>query len=43
MIPNLENRHNEQAGGDMDNGGEEGAALMGNAAESNLTKVAGVI
>lgn len=40
MIPNLENRQNELAGGDMD--GEEGAGLMGNA-ESNLTKVAGVV
>lgn len=43
MIPNLENRHNEQAGGDPDALGEEGAGLMGNPAESNLTKVAGVI
>lgn len=41
MIPNLENRLNDQGAGDID--GEE-AGLMGNAAaESNLTKVAGVI
>lgn len=42
MIPNLENRLNDQGVGDMDAAGEEGAGLMGNA-ESNLTKVAGVI
>ena len=42
MIPNLENMRNEQGGGDMDLG-EEGAGLMGNRAESNLTKVAGII
>ena len=41
MLPNLD-RPNDQAGGDMDPA-EEGAGLMGNAAESNLTKVAGVI